>query len=158
MEYQITRTKRCKNIWLNTTDCTIANTGTDASRRLFRFFTLPLIQIRKKSYLKVNSITLSSADHNLASGHNWTVKLRNVKYNGNDYFNSDKIAIPTIACFNYDTRHSVQNGLYTLQLEEQDINNLELEIYNEAGTGLIKSNTDINLHINLVIEEYEDYY
>ena len=80
------------------------------------------------------------------------------QYNGNDYFNSDTIAIPTIACFNYDTRHSVQNGLYTLQLEEQDINNLELEIYNEAGTGLIKSNTDINLHINLVIEEYEDYY
>jgi len=55
---EITRVKKYKNIWLNTKDCTIANGGTDATRRIFKFQRLPLIQVRNKSYLKVNSITL----------------------------------------------------------------------------------------------------
>ena len=43
---EITRVKKYKNIWLNTKDCTIANGGTDATRRIFKFQRLPLIQVR----------------------------------------------------------------------------------------------------------------
>lgn len=149
---EITRKRNCKNLWLNTTDAT-----TDGLRRVFTFNHLPLIQIRQKTYLKVNSITLSGAGHAEATGHNWTVKLHNVGYNANTYFNSDKNAEPTIVCFNFDTKHTIQNGLLSLELVPQDINNLAIEVFNEAGTGLIKSSQPVQLHINILLEEYDEY-
>jgi hypothetical protein len=156
-DMEITKVKKCKNIWLNTIDCTVANGETDDIRRVFKFQKLPLIQIRNKSYLKVNSITLSGAGHQNATGHNWTVKLHDVKYSQDSYYNSDNIGVPTIAMFNFDTKYTIQNGLYSLELEEQDIVNLRIEVYNEAGAGLVKSLAPIELNINLIIEEYEDY-
>ena len=155
---EITKLHKCKNIWLNTTDCTIANGGTNSTRRFFKFNDLPLIQIKKKSYLKVNSLTLSGAGHQNATNHNWTVKLHGVNYNSSSYYNSDKLADPTIICFNFDTKNSVQNGLYSLELEPQDIINLSLEVYNEANEGLVKATQEINMHLNLLIEEFEDEY
>jgi hypothetical protein len=147
---ELAKEHKIKNIWLNTVDST-----TDATRRSFIFHGMPLIQIKKKSILKVNSLTLSGAGHSEATGHNWTVKLHNVAYNHASYYNSDKNATPTIICFNFDTKQSVQNGLFALEIEPQDMINFEIEVFNEAGTGLLKNNNIINLHINLIIEEIE---
>ena len=146
---ELIKEHKIKNIWLNTGDAT-----TDATRKYFTFHGLPLIQIKKKSILKVNSVTLSGAGHQNASGHNWTVKLHNVAYNHASYYNSDKNATPTILCFNFDTKSTVQNGLFALELEPQDLINLEIECFNEEGTGLIKTNP-INIHLNIIIEEYD---
>ena len=154
---EITKLHRCKNLWLNTKDTTIANGGTDSTRKIFRFNELPLIQIKKKSYLKVNSLTLSGAGHQNATNHNWTVKLHGVNYNQSSYYNSDKSANPTIVQFNFDTKYTIQNGLYALELEPQDIINFELEVFNEAGEGLVKSSQPIDIYLNLLIEEFEDY-
>jgi len=154
---EITRLHKCKSIWLNTTDTTIANGGTNAVRRFFTFNNMPLIQIKKKSYLKVNALTLSGAGHQNASNHNWTIKLHNINYNQSSYYNSDGLAEPTILQFNFDMKSTIQNSLYALELEPQDIVNMTIEVYNEAGEGLVKSAQPINIHLNLLIEEYEDY-
>ena len=149
---EITRIHKCKNVWLHTTDA-ITTTGV---RRFFTFYELPLIQIKKKSYLKVNSITLSGAGHQNATGHNWCIKLHNINYNQDNYYSSDKVAEPTIACLNFDTKNTIQNGLFSLMLEPQEIINLTIEIFNEEGVGAIKTHP-IDFHINLLIEEYDDY-
>jgi hypothetical protein len=154
---EVTRVKKCKSIWLNTVDCLVANGESDALRRVFKFQRLPLIQVRNKSYLKINSITLSGAQHQQATGHNWVVKLHDVKFNQDSYYNSDNVGVPTIAMFNFDTKYTIQNGLYSLELAEQDIVNFRIEVYNEVGGGLVKSLAPIELHINLIIEEFEDY-
>lgn len=148
---ELLKEHKIKNIWLNTGDA-ITTAGV---RRNFIFHDIPLIQIKKKSILKVNSVTLSGAGHTEATGHNWTVKLHNVAYNHASYYNSDKNATPTILCFNFDTKNSVQNGLFALELEPQDLINLEIECFNEAGSGLIKTNNIINIHLNILIEEYD---
>jgi len=149
---ELMKQHKIKNIWLNTGD---ANVDSSAVRKIFGFYQLPLIQIKKKSILKVNSVTLSGAGHADATGHNWTNKLHNVMYNSASYYNSDKNANPTILCFNFDTKNSVQNGLFALELEPQDIINLELECFNEAGSGLIKNSNPFNIHLNILIEEIE---
>ena len=154
---EITRLRKCKNIWLNTIDCTITNGGTDATRRVFKFQRMPLIQVKNKSYLKVNSITLSGAGHQNATGHNWTIKVLGLKFNQDSYYNSDNNANPTIAMFNFDTKYTIQNGLLALELEKQDIVNFSLEVFNEAGEGLVKTTQPIEAHINIIIEEFDDY-
>jgi hypothetical protein len=146
---ELIKEHKIKNIWLNTGDAT-----TDTTRKSFTFHGLPLIQIKKKSILKVNSVTLSGAGNANATGHNWTVKLHNVAYNHASYYNSDKNATPTILCFNYDTKNTVQNGLFALELEPQDLINLEIECFNEEGSGLIKTHP-FNIHLNIIIEEYD---
>jgi len=149
---ELMKQHKIKNIWLNTGD---ANVDSSAVRKIFGFYQLPLIQIKKKSILKVNSVTLSGAGHADATGHNWTIKLHNVMYNSASYYNSDKNANPTILCFNFDTKNTIQNGLFALELEPQDIINLELECFNEAGSGLIKNSNPFNIHLNILIEEIE---
>ena len=143
-----------KNIWLNTND--VPTTAISNNRRFFTFYDLPLIQIKKQSYLRVNSVTLSGTGSLTAIDHNWTIKLHNLNYNSGAYFNSDKVAEPTIICFNYVTKNSVQNGLFSLELVPQDLNTLTLEIYNEIGEGAIKNTYNFNLHLNLIIEEIEE--
>jgi hypothetical protein len=143
-----------KNIWLNTTD--VSGTAISTDRRFFSFFDLPLIQIKKLSYLRVNSVTLSGNGSTQAIDHNWTIKLHNLSYNGGAYFNSDKIAEPTVICFNYDTKNSVQNGLFSLELVPQDINSITLEIFNELGEGAVQNALPFNIHLNILIEEIED--
>ena len=147
---------KCKNIWLNTTNCTITNNGTDAVRRFFRFNNLPLIQIKKRSFLRVSSISFSGTGHLDAGGHNWEVKLHNINFNQTSYYNSDNFAEPTIAQFNIDTKHLIQTGFFKLELEPQDIHTITLEVFNETGEGLLKSQP-INIHLGLIIEEIEDY-
>ena len=74
--YEINKAVSYKTIWLNTSDA-IA----DAERKRFVFNDLSLIQIRNKSYLRVNSITLSGDGLSSAPNHNWEIKLANVKIN-----------------------------------------------------------------------------
>ncbi len=143
-----------KNIWLNTIDVPI--TAVSQNRRFFTFYDLPLIQVKKKSYLRVNSVTLSGNGAVGATDHNWTIKLHNLCYNSGAYFNSDKIAEPTIICFNYDTKNSVQNGLFSLELVPQDLNTFTLEIYNEIGEGAVQGALPFDVYLNVLIEEIED--
>lgn len=147
--YEINKAVSYKTIWLNTNDA-IA----DAERKQFVFNDLSLIQIRNKSYLKVNSITLSGDGLSSATGHNWEVKLANVKINQTSYFNSDNNFIPTIAMINYDANNSIQNGHLTLELENQDIVQLALHIESDDNHGAIKNSQEIDFHISLCIEEY----
>jgi hypothetical protein len=147
--YEINKAVSFKTLWLNTTDAIV-----DADRKRFVFNDLSLIQIRNKSYLKVNSITLSGDGVGSAPGHNWEVKLAGVKINQPSYFNSDNNFIPTIAMLNYDSNNSVQNGHLTLELENQDIVQLALHIVSDDNHGLIKNSQNIDMHIGLSVEEY----
>lgn len=146
---------KCQNIWLNTKDATASS-----DRKVFTFNDLPLIQIRNHSVLKINSITLGGDGVNAATGHNWVIKLGNsVKYNNMSYFNSDNDTMPTIAMINYDQNNSIQNGSYALELEHQDINQIVIKITTHSGTeehGAVKNSQNIDFHICLVIDEYEE--
>ncbi len=146
---------RCQTIWLNTKDGLTNST----ERKLFTFNHLPLIQIRNHSVLKINSITLSGAGVGSATGHDWVIKLGNVKYNTTSYFNSDNESMPTIAHMNYDQNNSIQNGSFALELEKQDIKQLIIQITTHTGStehGAIKNSQPIEFAIGIVVEEYED--
>lgn len=140
-----------QNIWLNT-----ENALADSERKIFTFNDLPLIQIRNSSILKVTSITLSGAGIASATAQNWTIKLGNVKYNTTSYFNSDKNSIPTIAMMNYDVNNSVQNGHFSLEIEKQDIKQFTINITSSGGHGAVVSSANINFHMCLTVEEYDD--
>jgi hypothetical protein len=150
--YELTKTQY-KTIWLSTVDATASN-----DRKEFKFNHLPLIKIiGNQNVLKINSITLSGAGLSSAPNHNWTIKLKNIKYNQTLYFNSDKDTIPTIANLNYDTNNSVQNGNLLLEIEKQDINEIILQITTHTGTseehGAIKNSQNIDFHFGICIEE-----
>ena len=147
--YEINKAVSYKTIWLNTSDAVA-----DTDRKRFVFNDLSLIQIRNKSYLKVNSITLSGAGLSSAPNHNWEVKLANVKINQPSYFNSDNNFIPTIAMLNYDSNNSIQNGHLTLELENQDIVQLALHIESDDGHGAVKNSQEIDFHIGICVEEF----
>lgn len=147
--YELDRPTNYKVIWLNTEDAVA-----DGNRKEFIFNNLPLIQIRNKSYLKINSITLSGDGLSSASNHNWEIKLMNVKINQPSYFNSDNNFVPTIAMLNYDQNNSVQTGSMHLELETQDIIQLGLHIESDDGHGAVKNSQNINFHIGLVVCEY----
>ena len=147
--YELDRPTNYKVIWLNTEDA-VASTD----RKEFIFNNLPLIQIRNKSYLKINSITLSGDGLSSAPNHNWEIKLLNVKINQPSYFNSDNNFVPTIANLNYDQNNSIQNGSMHLELETQDIIQLGLSIESDDGHGAVKNSQNINFHIGLVVCEY----
>ena len=151
MNYEnINTTTKYKTIWLNTDKGAVVSTD----RKYFTFNDLPLIQIRGKSILKINSITLSGQGVSSASNHNWDIKLHNVKYNTSSYYNSDNQSSPTIACLNYDTNNSIQNGTFALELVEQDIKQIVLQIESDDNHGLIKNSQPINMHIGLCVEEH----
>jgi len=150
--YELTKTQY-KTIWLSTKDATAST-----DRKQFKFNHLPLIKIiGNQNVLKINSITLSGAGLSSAPNHNWTIKLKNIKYNQTLYFNSDKDTIPTIANLNYDTNNTIQNGNLSLEIEKQDINEIILQITTHTGTseehGAIKNSQNIDFHLGICIEE-----
>lgn len=147
--YELNRPTNYKVIWLNTEDAVASS-----DRKEFIFNNLPVIQIRNKSYLKINSITLSGDGVGSASNHNWEIKLLNVKINQPSYFNSDNNFVPTIANLNYDQNNSIQNGAMHLELEYQDIMQMGLYIESDDGHGAVKNSQEINFHIGLCVEEY----
>ena len=74
--YELTKSQY-KTIWLSTKDA-VASTD----RKEFKFNHLPLIKIiGNQNILKINSITLDGAGLSSAPNHNWTIKLKNIKYN-----------------------------------------------------------------------------
>lgn len=148
--------KTYKSIWLSTLDAV-----PDTARIEFVFNNLPLIQIRGESKMYVSSISVGGEGISDIIDHNLTVKLDNVKYSRTHYFNSDKLSIPTISNFTYSTQNTVQNGGFSLQIEEQDIHSLKLIAYTDSqGTvdshGLVKNSKDVQLFINLIIESEEN--
>ena len=150
--YELTKTQY-KTIWLSTKDA-VASTN----RKEFKFNHLPLIKIiGNQNILKINSITLDGAGVSSISDNNWTIKLKNIKYNQTLYFNSDKDTIPTIANLNYDTNNTIQNGNLSLEIEKQDINEIILQITTHTGTseehGAIKNSQNIDFHFGICIEE-----
>jgi len=152
MNYEIIKKPiRCQTIWLNTVDGVA-----DSDRKYFTFNHLSLIQIRNRSLLKINSITLSGAGVGSATGHNWTIKLGNVKFNNTSYYNSDKDTLPTIAMINYDQNNSIQNGSFALELENQDINQIIVKITSDDGHGAKKNSQNIDFHICMVVEEFSE--
>ena len=140
-----------KTLWLSTTDAVVSD-----NRKVFTFNDMPLIQIRGKSILKVNSVTLGGSGIGSANNQNWTVKLKNVKFNQPSYFNSDKDTCPTIAKLNYDSNNSVQNGLLSLELVNQDINIITLVITSSDDHGAIEGSNNIDFHIGMCIEEFQE--
>ena len=150
--YELTKSQY-KTIWLSTKDATAST-----DRKEFKFNHLPLIKIiGNQNILKINSITLDGAGLSSAPNHNWTIKLKNIKYNQTLYFNSDKDTIPTIANLNYDTNNSIQNGNLSLEIEKQDINEIILQITTHTGLseehGAIKNSQNIDFHLGICIEE-----
>ena len=142
-----------KNIWLRTIDASASS-----DRKTFTFNNIPVIQIRNNTILKVNSVTFYGDGVNQANDHNWTIKLDRIGYNKNYYFNSDRNNIPTICTVNYDTKKSLQNGLMSLHLNNQDINEIVLFVESDDNHGLAKQSQDIDIDICLVLCEYPEEY
>ena len=146
-----------KTVHLSTLDAT-----PDAERINFVFNNLQLIQIKRPSILRVNSISIGGEGHENISNHNITIKLDNVKYNRLHYFNSDNDSKPTIANFDYSQKNTIQNGTGILYIVPQDINTLSLKIFTDSkGTsdpshGLIKNSKLIQVFISLTIEEIDE--
>jgi hypothetical protein len=105
----------------------------------------------------VKSVSLTGAGS--FTGHTWIVKLNNVKYNGQMYYNSDLDATPTLLNFKDDSVNSYNDG-GLLEIDKQDINNLTLEVCGFDSTltkhGLFKSSQVVDMWLNIVIEEYYD--
>ena len=144
--------KRVKSIWVDTKNCVV-----NADRTEFTFNNLPVIQVRGDiCHLKVNSITAdSSSTSNDYINHTWIIKLANVKYNHDYYFNADKNASPTIADVMIDANKGFHLNNSVLTLPNQDINQLCLKIKSNDGHGLVKNTHLINMYINILIEEYD---
>lgn len=149
--YELRKAPRYKNIWLSS-----KNASLNTNRTKMTFDKLPLIQIRgQRCYMRVNSIAMDSQSAGNYTGHTWTLKVENVKFNNEYYFNSDKDAIPTIACFMIDSNQMVNNGMNSLMIEEQDINNISFSIISNDSHGLTKNSQEVNMYFNIIIEEYE---
>ena len=146
-----------KTIHLRTLDATA-----DTNRINFKFDGLQLIQIKKPSILKVNSVSIGGEGHTDIADNNITVKIDNIKYNRLHYFNSDNDSIPTIANFDYSTKNTIQNDNPMLVIEPQDINTISLKIFtddkgtNKPSHGLIKNSKPIQLFLCLSIEEIDE--
>ena len=145
---------KTKSIWLDTKNCVV-----NTDRTVFTFNDLPLIQVRgNRSVLKVNTLVMdtdtgSSQDY---KDHVWIVKLGNIKYNREYYFNSDKESIPTIVSVMVDTYNGINNNLNSLEITSQDINQLVMYVKSTDNHGLTKGGHNINMYINIIIvEEYD---
>jgi len=148
--YELNKCKcEYKTIYLNSADATL-----DSNRTELVFNKLPLIQIRgDRNYLRVVGVTIHGQGD--ASSHTWFVKLRNVRHNGQFYFNTDNDAIPTIAVFNWDQKTAFQGGAY-LKIDQQDINEFAIEVKSNDNHGLVKSSQNIDMVLTIQIEEYYD--
>jgi hypothetical protein len=145
---------KTKSIWLDTKNCVV-----NTDRTVFTFNDLPLIQVRgNRSVLKVNTLVMDTTSENAHDykNHVWIVKLGNIKYNREYYFNSDKESIPTIASVMVDTYKGINNNLNCLELTPQDINQLVMYVKSSDNHGLTKGGHTINMYINIIIEEQYD--
>lgn len=138
------------NIFLNT-----VNAVRSSDNRTFTFNNLPLIQIKKKSYLYVDT----SSTFNV-SGSSIRVKITNLKYNKDTHYSLEPA--------NYNTTDGIYLGIFTTiagqpemfytdiltELPPQDINTIVLELISLVNiTGIAPT---ANISISLVIEEIGD--
>ena len=148
--YELNSKVNYKTIFLDSENCVI-----NTERNTLTFNNLPSIKVEGDvNFIRLDSVTMTSANASNYTGHVWTIKLGNVKYNNKFYYNSDRNAIPTIGNIMIDSTPMITNGLNNIVIDNQNINQIVLYINSSHGHGLIKNSQDIKMYISLIIEEH----
>jgi len=148
--YELNSKVNYKTIYLDSTNCVI-----NTERNTLTFNNLPVIKVEGDvNFLRLDSVTMTSANVTNYTGHIWTIKLGNIKYNNKFYYNSDRNAIPTIGNIMIDSTAMINNGLNNLVIDNQNINQIILYVNSSDGHGLIKNSQEIKMCISLIIEEH----
>lgn len=148
--YELNSKVNYKTIYLDSSNCVI-----NTERNTLTFNNLPVIKIEGDvNFLRLDSVTMTSTSTSNYTGHIWTIKLGNIKYNNKFYYNSDRNAIPTIGNIMIDSNAMINNGLNNLVIDNQNINQIVLYVNSSDGHGLIKNSQEIKMCISLIIEEH----
>ena len=148
--YELNSKVNYKTIYLDSTNCVI-----NTERNTLTFNNLPVIKVEGDvNFIRLDSVTMTSATASNYTGHIWTIKLGNIKYNNKFYYNSDRNAVPTIGNIMIDSTAMINNGLNNLVIDNQNINQIVLYVNSSDGHGLIKNSQDIRMYVSLVIEEH----
>ena len=148
--YELNSKVNYKTIYLDSTNCVI-----NTERNTLTFNNLPVIKVEGDvNFLRLDSVTMTSASTSNYTGHIWTIKLGNIKYNNKFYYNSDRNAVPTIGNIMIDSTAMINNGLNNLVIDNQNINQIVLYVNSSDGHGLIKNSQEIKMCISLIIEEH----
>jgi len=148
--YELNSKVNYKTIYLDSTNCVI-----NTERNTLTFNNLPVIKVEGDvNFIRLDSVTMTSATASNYTGHIWTIKLGNIKYNNKFYYNSDRNAIPTIGNIMIDSTAMINNGLNNLVIDNQNINQIILYVNSSDGHGLIKNSQEIKMCISLIIEEH----
>ena len=148
--YELNSKVNYKTIYLDSENCVI-----NTERNTLTFNNLPSIKVEGDfNFIRLDSVTMTSANASNYTGHVLTIKLGNVKYNNKFYYNSDRNAIPTIGNIMIDSTPMITNGLNNIVIDNQNINQIVLYINSSHGHGLIKNSQDIKMYISLIIEEH----
>ena len=148
--YELKPNVNYKTIYLDSSNCVI-----NTERNTLTFNNLPVIKVEGDvNFIRLDSITMTSATASNYTGHIWTIKLGNIKYNNKFYYNSDRNAIPTIGNIMIDSTAMINNGLNNLVIDNQNINQIILYVNSSDGHGLIKNSQEIKMCISLIIEEH----
>ena len=148
--YELNSKVNYKTIYLDSSNCVI-----NTERNTLTFNNLPVIKVEGDvNFIRLDSVTMTSATASNYTGHIWTIKLGNIKYNNKFYYNSDRNAIPTIGNIMIDSTAMINNGLNNLVIDNQNINQIVLYFNSSDGHGLIKNSQEIKMCISLIIEEH----
>ena len=148
--YELNSKVNYKTIYLDSSNCVI-----NTERNTLTFNNLPVIKIEGDvNFLRLDSVTMTSTSTSNYTGHIWTIKLGNIKYNNKFYYNSDRNAVPTIGNIMIDSTAMINNGLNNLVIDNQNINQIVLYVNSSDGHGLIKNSQEIKMCISLIIEEH----
>tara|TARA_R100000951_G_C2590109_1_gene164730 strand:+ start:319 stop:765 length:447 start_codon:yes stop_codon:yes gene_type:complete len=145
----IQKSKSYKKIILNTEDAIAsvgkATSGTGNSE--FSFNKFNTITIKENSYLKIDAISA-----NISTSAVWTVKLDNIMFNQNCYYNSDRDGTPTILTRSFNGKSSLNLDGVSLELPPQDINDFKLIILDESNNGI----NGAKISLEFCIEEIDN--
>ena len=148
--YELKPNVNYKTIYLDSENCVI-----NAEKNTLTFNNLPVIKVEGNvNYIRLDTVSMTSASSGNYTGHVWNIKLGNIKYNNKFYYNSDRNAIPTIGNIMIDNNMMVNNGLNNLVIDNQNINQIILYVNSSDGHGLIKNAQEIKMYVSLVIEEH----
>jgi len=148
--YELNSKVNYKTIYLDSSNCVI-----NTERNTLTFNNLPVIKVEGDvNFIRLDSVTMTSANVTNYTGHIWTIKLGNIKYNNKFYYNSDRNAVPTIGNIMIDSTAMINNGLNNLVIDNQNINQIVLYVNSSDGHGLIKNSQEIKMCISLIIEEH----
>ena len=148
--YELNSKVNYKTIYLDSENCVI-----NTERNTLTFNNLPSIKVEGDvNFIRLDSVTMTSTNTSNYTGHVWTIKLGNVKYNNKFYYNSDRNAIPTIGNIMIDSTPMITNGLNNIVIDNQNINQIVLYVNSNDGHGLVKNSQDIKMYISLIIEEH----